>query len=169
MSPQAAAELLISPFSIAFLVAVAGLSTWILRAFSRRAPSSIRVSRILSGYAAVIVVMFVVGWFFDFFSVDKSWTSSVFLAYFAALAMAVFGLPIVGVLLAIGRGSVPWCLLASLGIALLLTVAYFALGDLSARSPAAWASQISLFATLSFLAMLAFCLGARIPWRRRTL
>ena len=165
MSPQAAAELLISPPAIALSFTVATASTWLLWMFVLRGRRHIQVAQIVTGFATVVVVMFGVGWAIDFSSVDNSWASRAFLTYFAVMAMALFGVPVVGILIATGRGSVPWCLLGSGVVTVLLTLVYFAAGGLSSRSLGAWAVQIALIAAYSLLAMLSFCIGARIPWR----
>lgn len=170
MSPQAAADLLTSPYAIVLLLVVVALSIWLFNVLMLRGPSHIRIPQVLSGYAAVIATMLVAGWFIDLFAADNSWTSRTILPYFAVLVMAVLGVPIIGILTMTGRGSVPWCLFTSLGIALVLMMANSAIeSDLISRSVAWWFSQVTLFAAFSFVIMLAFCIGARFPWREPTL
>lgn len=166
MSPQPFAEYLLSPLPIAVLFVIVGLSTGLLRIFLPRASLSIGLARIARGYVALVLAMVVTGWLIDFFSGDAARVASIFLAYAGVLLMAILGVPIIIFLTSRDYGSIAWCLVGSLVISLVLTPAYFSMGSLVSRTFTGWVSHIFTIATLSCLAMLAFCLGARIPWRR---
>lgn len=169
MSSQSFFELLISPMAIALLFLIASLSTGLLSILLPRRRPRIEVVRILNGYCLAGVVMFALGWFVDHLSFGMSeWMASVYLTYFSILMIAIFGAPSVVFLVAIHKGTIALCLLASLGIGILLLLIFFSIGaGLPAYGFAEWVEYAILFSLFSLATMLSFSVGARIPWRPR--
>lgn len=167
MSPQPFLELLLSPFAIMLLFACVILSTGLTSTLPPRGRPRIRFVQILGGYGTVILVMFAFGWLLDrlSFGVGEG-LASIFLAYFAVLIMSLIGVPTIAVLVAVRRGTVAWCLLASVGIGVTLVPFYFSIGSVSSRSFLEWVEYATLFSVLLLSVMVSFCVGARIPWRQ---
>lgn len=111
--------------------------------------------------------MLAVGWYSDVTGADRAWTTTVFLPYSAIAVIAVFGVPVIMFLEVIRHRTIPWALLASIGIALLLTTIEFSIGsNLASINILDWDTHMLVMMGFTIFAMLAFCLAARIPWQR---
>jgi hypothetical protein len=168
MFPEAAVRLLTSPLGLMLLMVLVGLSAWTLSAVARRKPSrSPSFVRLLWGYGTVIVLSLSIGWVIDAIEQEAAAVARIFLPYASTLVMALLGVPALVVLRKIDRWSTPWCLAMGLLVGLALTVGYFAMGSsLRPWGLAEWASHLGVICGGVLLAMLAFCIGARVPWRR---
>lgn len=168
MFPEAAALLLVSPLALALLTTLVGLSVWLLSAVARGKPSrSPSPVRLLWGYCAVIALSFGIGWVVDTVAQDGAAVTRIFLPYASTLVMALLAVPALAVLRKIDRWSTPWCLAVGVLVGLVLTIGHFAMGSsLRPWGFAEWVSHLSLLCGGVLLMMFAFCMGARIPWRR---
>ena len=167
MFPEAITDLLTSPLALIFLGFLVATSIGFVKFMRSRGNSHMRFAHLIQGYFAVVILMLAVGWYSDVTGTDRAWTTTVFLPYSAIAVVAVFGVPVIVLLETLHHRTIPWILIASIGISLLLTTIYFWIGgNLVSRSVIDWGSHMLVIMEFTAFAMLSFCLAARIPWRR---
>jgi hypothetical protein len=171
------AEVFASPFFVALAVAFAAALTWAQspwRWFSLR--------QVIGGYSGLVLACFVVAVVSGYVSpeeaasrwkvpVERYWDVQIrsilvefmLLSCVAVVGTALVGLTVVRVLWKRGRATIPMMLATSVAVSLV-----FAAVLSSTEQPAfrAFATTAQYLVCLHLFLCLAFCVGARLPWRR---
>ena len=167
MYPEAFSALLVSPVALGVLVLAVGISTLLSKAIIPNSSSKVLIRDLGLGYACAIVLMMFVGLLVDASSNDGSKTAIIFLPFVATTIMALFGVPLIAILVRMDRFNFLGTFVASIAISGVLVVADLSVGANGASSVAGMLGYSLLIIGFTVVTMLVFALGARILRRTK--
>jgi hypothetical protein len=169
MAPWVVAGLL-SPLLGLAVFAIVALATTMLYLFARDTVSRLGGRRIVAGYltaVGVAIALTVLAHLVASFSLSEFVAALAFFGYTSSIALAIFVVPIVCGLLAKGRATAPWAIIASMLAGLAVAGVAFTLQRSTVPEGRELLLLVDMLYIVPFLAILgaAFAIGTGLPWR----